>query len=207
MLYDEHNVIFTNGYYDVYFPEHPNARKNGCILLQTLVAEKMLGRYLHKEEVVHHKDFNRLNNAEDNLMVFASQSDHAYYHAMIKNNTDNYIFYQKDGVYHCMDNYAFNHRSDIVHNNGRRYKHCPMCDKLIFYESKLCNECYHFTIRKAERPNKQILKQEIRNMTFVQIGKKYNVSDSAIKKWCKYYGLPYRRKDIKQLSDTDWDNI
>jgi hypothetical protein len=27
----------------------------------------------------------------------------------------------------------------------------------------------------------------------------YNVSDNAIRKWCKDYNLPYRKKDIKML--------
>jgi uncharacterized protein YjcR len=35
----------------------------------------------------------------------------------------------------------------------------------------------------------------------VEIGKKYNVSDNAIKKWCKNKQLPYRRKDIKQYTE------
>jgi len=25
------------------------------------------------------------------------------------------------------------------------------------------------------------------------------VSDNAVRKWCKYYGLPYRKKDIKEI--------
>ncbi len=31
---------------------------------------------------------------------------------------------------------------------------------------------------------------------FVQIGKLYNVSDNAIRKWFKRYGLPHRRQDL-----------
>lgn len=46
--YDGHNVIITNGYYDVYYPEHPNARKNGCVMLQILVAEKNARTQLKK---------------------------------------------------------------------------------------------------------------------------------------------------------------
>ena len=36
----------------------------------------------------------------------------------------------------------------------------------------------------------------IKNKTFVQIGKDYGVSDNTIRKWCKGYGLPYKKKDI-----------
>lgn len=30
-------------------------------------------------------------------------------------------------------------------------------------------------------------------MPFVQIGKKYNVSDNAIRKWAEHYGLEWRK--------------
>lgn len=45
-----------------------------------VVAEQMLGRPLRKGEVIHHMDRNRRNNAPENLMVFASQAEHAKWH-------------------------------------------------------------------------------------------------------------------------------
>ena len=48
------------------------------------VAEQILGRPLRPGEVVHHIDGNKLNNDPSNLMVFASQSEHAKYHMMLK---------------------------------------------------------------------------------------------------------------------------
>ncbi len=39
-------------------------------------AEKKLGRKLTDEEVVHHKDRNKLNNSPENLHVFSSQAAH-----------------------------------------------------------------------------------------------------------------------------------
>ena len=45
-----------------------------------VVAEQMLGRALHKGEVVHHIDGNKRNNDPHNLMVFASQAEHARHH-------------------------------------------------------------------------------------------------------------------------------
>ena len=67
-------------YIDVYDPKNPNARKNGAVPQHRLVAAKMLGRPLTKLEVVHHKDGNRKNNVEDNLLIFISQSAHMRYH-------------------------------------------------------------------------------------------------------------------------------
>lgn len=41
-----------------------------------VVMERRLGRYLTEGEVVHHRDGNPANNAEDNLQLFASQAEH-----------------------------------------------------------------------------------------------------------------------------------
>lgn len=45
-----------------------------------IVAEEMLGRPLKPGEVVHHIDRNKRNNSPENLMVFASQAEHAAWH-------------------------------------------------------------------------------------------------------------------------------
>lgn len=46
-----------------------------------IVAEQILGRPLKPGEVVHHIDRNKRNNNPNNLMVFASQREHAEWHA------------------------------------------------------------------------------------------------------------------------------
>lgn len=39
----------------------------------------------------------------------------------------------------------------------------------------------------------------IKTESFVQIGKNCGVSDNAIRKWCKSYEFPYRKKYINNL--------
>lgn len=41
----------------------------------------------------------------------------------------------------------------------------------------------------------------------VSIGKKFGVSDNAIRKWCKAVNLPTRKKEIDNYSDEEWNNI
>jgi len=41
----------------------------------------------------------------------------------------------------------------------------------------------------------------------IKVGKKYGVSDNAVRKWCKRYGLPYKSRTIRLLSDDEWEDI
>lgn len=44
-------------------------------------------------------------------------------------------------------------------------------------------------------------------MSFLQIGKEFNVSNNTIKKWCIKYDLPTRKRIIESISDNEWNNI
>lgn len=44
-------------------------------------------------------------------------------------------------------------------------------------------------LRKVVRPNQESLKSMIKNMSWTAIGKKYKVSDNAVRKWAKGYGI------------------
>lgn len=50
---------------------------------------------------------------------------------------------------------------------------------LNYYEQK--NKCNNR--RKIDRPNKDILIKEIKELGYCGTGRKYNVSDNAIRKW------------------------
>jgi hypothetical protein len=48
------------------------------------------------------------------------------------------------------------------------------------------------------------LKKLIRTKPFTQIGKQFNVSDNAIRKWCVSENLPTKKTEINKYSDEDW---
>lgn len=47
----------------------------------------------------------------------------------------------------------------------------------------------------------------IRNTPFVKIAESFNVTDNAVRRWCKDYNLPFTKRDIDSYSDEEWSNI
>ena len=58
---------------------------------------------------------------------------------------------------------------------------------------------------KTKRIPKDELKKLIRIKSFTSIGKMFNVTDNAIRKWCDFYNLPRTKKEINSLSDKEWE--
>lgn len=85
--------------------------------------------------------------------------------------------------------------------------HCIDCGKIIDNRSQRCEECEHKRQRRVEWPQRDELKNLIRIESFSSIGKKYNVSDNAIRKWCKNYNLPTKKSEIKNYSDKEWEEV
>ena len=66
---------------------------------------------------------------------------------------------------------------------------CPVCKNDVF-GTKYCSiKCSHMVQRRVERPSREQLEKDINELSWVAIGRKYGVSDNAIKKWAKSYQL------------------
>ena len=72
-------------------------------------------------------------------------------------------------------------------------KECECCSKEFQTkrnEAKYCSiTCSTHTQRKVVRPSKEELKTLIETTSWVQIGRMYNVSDNAVRKWAKNYSI------------------
>lgn len=162
----------------LYIPEHHRADSTGCVYEHIVVAEQKLGRELKDEEVVHHIDENRSNNAPENLMIFANTAEHSAYHVT-------HDAYQKDGIWYAQ--------------RKRILKNCKFCNKLFIPRSEEICYCSHKCASKASRklPDVNqiinILKEYNGNMSAV--GRMFNVSSNAIARMLKRNNLPHHSCD------------
>ena len=160
---------------------HPRANVDGAVYVHMIVAEQKLGRNLLPEEHVHHRDLNKLNNEPDNIMVFATNGDHVRFHLYDCN--EDMLSLNLNGAYIC--------------NEQKHY--CVDCGVEITRKAKRCNDCSHKHDRKVERPSLNELLNTLTDLNgnFTKAGKKYGVTDNAVRKWCDSYGISRKSVDYK----------
>lgn len=94
-----------------------------------------------------------------------------------------------------------------VHPPKKRY-YCVDCGQEVCNNTAVrCVQCNAKHNRKSDRPTRDKLKDMIRSTSFVELGRCFNVSDNAIRKWCAAENLPTKKSDIKQYSDEEWASI
>lgn len=190
-------AIKMGKYLCTYRPGHHRATKDGYVYTHILMAEIKLGRLLKKGEVVHHIDEDKYNNSLDNLMVFKTLADHTAFHHGVKAELI----------------------GDVWHCPTKGLSLCPICNNSKSYTAKICKICKIQTsknnfknkyfkkinINKFDDYFRKILKDQIRCGNFTSVGKIYNVTDNAIRKWCKKYNLPTSSIIIKMIPDEEWE--
>lgn len=120
---------------------------------------------------LHHKDGNNQNNNLDNLQMLCPNCH---------SQTDNYCGQA---------------------NKDKTIYSCKDCGKEINKGSVYCTVCASKHRRKVEdRPSKDQLFNDFKQLkSFVQIGRKYGISDNAVRKWFISVGLPSKSKEIKAM--------
>ena len=170
-----------NGYRVIYEPDHPTCMTSdnwqGYVYEHRYVMEKYLKRSLSEEEVVHHLDCNPANNRIDNLLLL-TKNMHAKLHLWIDAGAFISESYDRNGM-----------------NSGKSKvtepTYCKVCGKTLQGKQKnTCStKCNGILQTNPDKPTKEQLKEDIENMSWLAIGRKYNVSDNGARKWAKQYGL------------------
>ena len=87
-LFKGGRIITSQGYMKKKKKGHPRAFKTRpYVPEQILIVEKHLGRFLSKEETVHHIDEVKLNNNPANLYLFSGENEHQRYHMKLRRKT------------------------------------------------------------------------------------------------------------------------
>ena len=96
-----------------------------------------------------------------------------------------------------------------IHHSNHTINICIDCGKTITAKAKRCNACEykHRTSQEVKWITREELKNLIRSTPFTTIGKRYGVSDNAVRKWCDKYGLPRKASEIKAYSEDEWTKI
>jgi hypothetical protein len=176
-------VRILNGYRVIYNPEYHRAMSSnnwsGYVYEHIVVAEEMIGRNLREEEVVHHLDGDRSNNRIENLLVL-SNAMHAKLHGWLENGG---VFKETEYVKRVNSE-----KSKEVRTINR---FCKVCKKTLQAKEKLycSNKCRGIGTRKVERPSSEELAKDIESMSWLAIGRKYGVSDNAVRKWARSFEL------------------
>lgn len=75
---------------------------------------------------------------------------------------------------------------------------CLICGKLISKNSSYCLKHREEKRKNEKWPKIDELKEDLKFLSFLQIGKKYGYSDNNIRKICRSYGLPTNRNEVKE---------
>lgn len=177
---------------------------------------------------VHHKDGNGFNNLLENLQLLCpnchAQTDtycgknkskkitDEEFIAALKNSENIHQAIIKLGsadgrLYERAYNLLSQEGVYLKEKSPKEKKKCLKCGEIISNRATYCSKCYSMSNRKIERPSREQLKEMIRNQSFTEIAKQFNVSDNAIRKWCSAMDLPSKKSEIKKYTEEEWEKI
>ena len=179
-MYDKKIVLsdnLKNGYQYFLDKDHTLAPAGDSrVLLHRHIMSIHLGRWLTKEEHVHHIDGNKLNNSIENLEVLSNKEHAERHYGAAKYNHESQRAYAE---YTC--------------------KHCSTAFRPLKRSQHLfCSEkCSHSFTVKDKTITKELLDELIPVTSWTALGKMFGYSDNGIKKRAKALGCDITKAKIK----------
>lgn len=127
-------IIDGYGYVKILSPNHPNKDFRGYVKEHRLVMEQHLGRYLTRDELVHHRDENKQNNKIENLQLI-TRSKHQNHHNPRKG-------YKKD---------TSDRRCLICNTDWPGYSYNGNPHWLKYQDGFICRNCYYKEQRRKKK--------------------------------------------------------
>lgn len=147
------------------------------------------GVYVEVKGFLREKDKCKLEQFDKPLVLLIDSTIQPYLDYAINKYGKNYI--------ELYDNSKYKNINKQI-KIKKQLNNCVVCGKKVKkYTNKFCSQlCCNLNHRKIERPSKDELINLIQSIPYTKIGLKFGVSDNAIRKWCKYYGITLRRGRI-----------
>ena len=149
-----------------------------------------------------HINGNNMDNRLENLRILCpnchSQTE-TYCNSRIKSNLSEFRKNKYDNREFIDDRKIEIRIKENLENKNKKHYYCQ-CGKDIKKLSVRCPECDKIRQRKVkERPTLENLLNDVSEMSYLDVGKKYGVSDNAVRNWIKRYGIDPPRKLNQQL--------
>lgn len=82
---------------------------------------------------------------------------------------------------------------------------CPICGGKKSSQAIYCANC------SSHKPIFEVEREELKNMIYTlpmtEVGRRFGVSDNAIRKRCIKFNLPSKKSEIKKFSKEEWSKI